>query len=234
MEKVTQPRANSTRTFQAESRRRDAAGQLQAASPASGYLTQLAALINQSPRVRAQQEMANWMNMESGQCTTGQILQMVREKKSAEGKPSAKKASSGIGDRGVTKLIGRRRNSRGKNRGRGVNKVKGPEQQPDAPFLIGKQPCTGYNPGHILDKDTGIRRDTHKTKQPKSRLDAAVRAINNNEATYIKSDGRNDTVVFERLRYAVHRQVSDSKRQMYPIDNSAVDWPEQHDKAEGS
>ena len=62
-----------------------------------------------------------------------------------------------------------------------------------------------------------ILKGQSKTKAPASRLDAAVQAINNGQAIYLGSNGRNVIVEYNGYYYGLHTQVFQGKRQMFPL-----------------
>jgi hypothetical protein len=91
-----------------------------------------------------------------------------------------------------------------------------PSQKENTPFKVGTHKCTGYNPYHLDTNPQPTRKGRAITKAPKEKLDRAVFAINAGQAIFVRTDGRNDYVVFEGYCYGVHSQVFDGKRQIFP------------------
>lgn len=79
--------------------------------------------------------------------------------------------------------------------------------------------CTGYNKLHRDDEERKILKGQYKTKAPALRLDTAVQAINNGQATYLGSNGRNVFVEYNGYYYGLHTQVFQGKRQLFPLNS---------------
>jgi hypothetical protein len=109
-----------------------------------------------------------------------------------------------------------------KKRGQGVSKANVRAHKEGETFSVGSVRVTGYNEYHVAGTEWtspyDIKHARGKTKQTRELLDAAVEAINNGEAIFRSTNGRNDYVEVDGYLYGVHRQVDPTtrKRPIFP------------------